>query len=456
MKRLALIMLIALMMLVTVTGCSQGDETTSEPDNAAVVNNTTDVNQGEADEPAAAEPVTIQWASWVFAEESQQPTYMAMVDSFVAENPDITVELSAQPYAQYLDQLLISAAGGNAPDVAHIKAEWLPQFIALGVVKDLSPYIAPEIIADYSESAISAVTVDGELAAIPWFNNTYAIYYNKALLQQAGVTELPTTWDELVAAAYQVSALGTDANGNKIYGLAIPNSEIEAGEGYNTFPALWAHGGDFLDADGKINLTDDAAIATFTEIQKLFVDGVSPNGGSFKDMRNLFGQGLIGFYWDIEATIGAAAESAPDQDAFYENLGVMVIPAADGPGGHGYLIDHILIAFKSTPEEKMPAVAGFIEHLSGDASIGQLYRDGKGKMSSRASVMADVYSDVESDITKVYVEAMKTAFALPTSGLHFMDADELLNNGLTRLAQGEDVVAVMTDIQEQIQTLYDE
>jgi multiple sugar transport system substrate-binding protein len=352
--------------------------------------------------------------------------------------------------------LLIAAAGGNAPDVAHIKAEWLPQFLALGVVKDLQPYISPDVLSDFSESAINAVTVDGKLAAIPWFNNTYAVYYNKALLEQAGVTELPRNWAELIEAAYKVSDLGTDANGNKIYGLGIPNSEIEAGEGYNVFPAMWAHGGDFLDADGNINLTDDAAIETFTEIQNLFLDGVSPNGASFKDMRNLFGQGLLGFYWDIEATIGAAAESAPDQDKFYNDLGVMVIPTADGPDGHGYLIDHILIAFESTPEEKMDAVSKFIEHLSGEASIGQLYRDGKGKMSSRSSVMESVYSDVDSDITKVYVEAMKTAYALPTSGLHFMDADELLNNGLTRLAQGEDVEVVMADLQDRIQGLYNE
>jgi multiple sugar transport system substrate-binding protein len=453
MKKFILTVFAALMVLVMIVGCSQQPEATSEPEDV-VVEDEPVVEDSEDEDETATEPVTIQWASWVFAEESQKPTYMAMVDSFVEEYPEITVELSAQPYAQYLDQLLVSAAGGNAPHVAHIKAEWLPQFLALGVVKDLSPYISPDILADYSESSINAMTVDGKLAAIPWFNNTYAIYYNKALLEQAGITELPTNWDELITAAYKVSELSTDDK--KIYGLGIANSEIEAGEGYNTFPALWAHGGDFQDADGNINLTDDAAIETFTEIQNLFLDEVSPNGASFKDLRNLFGQGLLGFYWDIEATIGAAAESAPDQDKFYEDLGVMVIPTEDGPAGHGYLIDHILIAFEGTSEDEMDAVSKFIEHLSGEASIGQLYRDGKGKMSSRASVMEIVYGEVESDITKVYVEAMKTAYALPTSGLHFMDADEMLNNALTRLAQGEDVVEVMADLEERIQALYNE
>ena len=51
---------------------------------------------------------------------------------------------------------------------------------------------------------------------------------------------------------------------------------------------------------------------------------------------------------------------------------------------------------------------------------------------------------------------MKTARPLPVAGLHFMDADKELVNALTRLAQGEDVTAVMTDCQQIIQDMYDE
>ena len=51
---------------------------------------------------------------------------------------------------------------------------------------------------------------------------------------------------------------------------------------------------------------------------------------------------------------------------------------------------------------------------------------------------------------------MKTARSLPSGNLSFMDADELLNNAATRLAQGEDVTTVITDTQNQIQLLYDQ
>ena len=402
---------------------------------------------------SAEEQKTISWTSWALAEESLVPVYGGSADAFMEAYPNITVDYSqTNPYSSYLDQLLIAASAGNSPYVAHIKAEWLPQFMDLGVVKDIAPYISEEVVADYSESAISGVTIDGEMVAIPWFGNTYAVYYNKALIAEAGIETLPQTWEELIEAAYKVSELGDD-----IYGLAIPNSNgVEAGEGYNIFPILWANGGDFLDAEGKINLTDEAAIKTFTEIQKLVLDGVSPTvGNSFKDLRNLFGQGKIGFYWDLEATIGTAAAAAPDQDKFYEDFGCFIIPGGDGPNGFGYVIDHYLIVLSSCPDELMPEVATFLEFMSGSTVI-QTFKDGnQGKMSSRASVMAEVFTDV-SETTKVYAEAMTYARPLPVTGLHFMDADKEIVNAMTRLAQGEDVVTVMTECQEIIQEMYDE
>lgn len=401
----------------------------------------------------AEDKTTIGWTSWALAEERLIPIYGGSADAFMADNPDIVIDYSqSNPYASYLDQLLTAASAGNAPYVAHIKAEWLPQFLELGVLKDLTPYISQEVIDDYSASAIQGVTVDGQMVAIPWFGNTYALYYNKALLAQAGIDTLPQTWSELIEDAYKVSALGDD-----IYGLAFPNSNgVEAGEGYNVFPALWAHGGDYQDADGMISLANEAGIATFTEIQKLILDKVSPTvGNSFKDLRNLFGQGKIGFYWDLEATIGTAAAAAANEEQFYQDFGCMVIPGADGPDGSGYIINHYLIVLNNCPDEIMPQVGRFLEYMSGDKVI-KIFKDGnQGKMSSRASVMADVFSDV-SETTAVYVKAMETARALPVAGLHFMDADKEIVKALTRLSQGEDVTTVMTDCQEIIQEMYDE
>ena len=395
-----------------------------------------------------AKPVTLKWASWALAEEKLYPTYAAMANTFMEANKDITIEMDgSQAYSTYLDQLIVSAIGGTAPNVAHIKAEWLPQLLETGAVKSVVG-ISDAVMNDYSAGAISGVTVDGEMVAMPWFANTEALFYNKALLEKANVkVEDIKSWTDLLAAAEKVSALGDD-----IYGLAFPDSEVETGEGYNILPALWANGGEFM-KDGKVTLDTEAGIKTYTQLQEVFQKGLSPKGATLKDLRNLFGQGKIGFYYDLQAVISTCASAAASEEEFYKNFGCMVIPGTD-ENGSGYLVTHLLVVFDTTTDEQMPAMAKFLEHMSSDIVINILYEAGQGKMSSRASVNEKVFANAD-ETTQVYVKAMATAKDLPGTQISLSEADTIMVKGLSRIANGEDVKTVVSAMQAELQALAD-
>ena len=409
---------------------------------------TSDSQATEKTDAPATKPVTLKWASWALAEEKLYPTYAAMANTFMEANKDITIEMDgSQAYSTYLDQLIVSAIGGTAPNVAHIKAEWLPQLLETGAVKAVVG-ISDNVMKDYSAGAISGVTIDGEMVAMPWFANTEALFYNKALLERAGVkAEDIKSWDDLLAAAEKVSALGDD-----IYGLAFPDSEVEPGEGYNILPALWANGGEFM-KDGKVTLDTDAGIKTYTQLQEIFKKGLSPKGATLKDLRNLFGQGKIGFYYDLQAVISTCASAAANEEEFYKNFGCMVIPGADA-NGSGYLVTHLLVVFDTTTDEQMPAMAKFLEHMSSDVVINILYEAGQGKMSSRASVNEKVFANAD-ETTQVYVKAMTTAKDLPGTQISLSEADTIMVKGLSRIANGEDVKTVVAAMQTELQALAD-
>lgn len=409
---------------------------------------TSDSQATEKTDAPATKPVTLKWASWALAEEKLYPTYAAMANTFMEANKDITIEMDgSQAYSTYLDQLIVSAIGGTAPNVAHIKAEWLPQLLETGAVKAVVG-ISDAVMNDYSAGAISGVTIDGEMVAMPWFANTEALFYNKALLERAGVkAEDIKSWDDLLAAAEKVSALGDD-----IYGLAFPDSEVETGEGYNILPALWANGGEFM-KDGKVTLDTDAGIKTYTQLQEVFKKGLSPKGATLKDLRNLFGQGKIGFYYDLQAIISTCASAAANEEEFYKNFGCMVIPGADA-NGSGYLVTHLLVVFDTTTDEQMPAMAKFLEHMSSDVVINILYEAGQGKMSSRASVNEKVFANAD-ETTQVYVKAMTTAKDLPGTQISLSEADTIMVKGLSRIANGEDVKTVVSAMQSELQVLAD-
>ncbi len=407
-----------------------------------------DSQSAEKTDTPASKPVTLKWASWALAEEKLYPTYAAMANTFMEANKDIKIEMDgSQAYSTYLDQLIVSAIGGTAPNVAHIKAEWLPQLLETGAVKAVVG-ISDAVMKDYSAGAISGVTVDGEMVAMPWFANTEALFYNKALLERAGVkAEDIKSWSDLLAAAEKISALGDD-----IYGLAFPDSEVETGEGYNILPALWANGGEFM-KDGKVTLNTDAGIKTYTQLQEIFKKGLSPKGATLKDLRNLFGQGKIGFYYDLQAVISTCASAAANEEEFYKNFGCMVIPGADA-NGSGYLVTHLLVVFDTTTDEQMPAMAKFLEHMSSDVVINILYEAGQGKMSSRASVNEKVFANAD-ETTQVYVKAMTTAKDLPGTQISLSEADTIMVKGLSRIANGEDVKTVVAAMQTELQALAD-
>ncbi len=403
---------------------------------------------------ASAATKKISWATWAVSEESLKPTYMSMVETYMAEHPDVEIEVVSWPYMQYKDQLIISSAAGNAPDVCHIKAEWLPELLELGVLKDLTAVMSEELKADYFPNILSAVTIDGAIVDAPWFNSPYAMFYNKTLLEKAGC-EVPTTWPELMAAAEKISALGADENGNKIYGYALPNAKGAVGTGYNFLPHLWVHGADLL-TDGKVTLDTAEAKAAYAEAQWLYTKEISPNGLAFKDARNLFAQGVIGFYYDLEMAAKVFADTSVKGEAFYDEFGAMIIPAMDGPVGAGYFIEHAFAVIDNGKDaETMQEIGSLLEHLTGPVVLQILYDAGMGKMPDRVSVtQMDIFVNPLRELTKIFVKSLETSHALPVNNAAFMLSDEKFQDALASLALGVEADTVAASIQAEVSALY--
>jgi len=263
------------------SGCKSGTKTEATKASTSAAAATTAAQTTAA----SNEKKTFSWATWALSEESLKPTYMAMAQTFMDANPNVTIETVAYPYAQYKDQLVISAAASNAPDIAHVKAEWVPALLKLGALQNLNDVLSPELKKDYFEAILKGVTVDGKIISAPWFTNPYALYYNKTLMEKAGIKELPKNWTELMAAARKISALGKDEKGNKIYGYALSNNKSAPGSGYNFFPHMWTFGGEFCDANGNITIYTPENVKAFEEAKSLYVDEISPNGSTFKDLE---------------------------------------------------------------------------------------------------------------------------------------------------------------------------
>ncbi|HLU08828.1 MAG TPA: sugar ABC transporter substrate-binding protein [Oceanobacillus sp.] len=174
---------------------------------------------------ACAEPGSL--TMWVWDENWAEIIGNA-IDLWIEEYcPGAEVDLQVQPWAQYWDLLRTNAAGGTLPDVFNMNQPFFGDYA--DVVLNLQPYLDEAGIdtSIWGSGMIDPYRVgeDGDLTAVPVNWDTIAIYYNKDMLDAAGL-EYPDadwTWDDF---AEYAEAL-TDPD-NDVYGAAV-YSEFQAG-----------------------------------------------------------------------------------------------------------------------------------------------------------------------------------------------------------------------------------
>ena len=151
---------------------------------------------------------------------SDQPAAIEATESIVADwneaNPDVQVEIVPAGWDGVYDKLITQFNGGAAPDIIHYEAASIVSFARDGYLADLTDLMSDERRADIPEGILDSVTVDDQLAAYPTELQSYMVFANRTLLEEAGV-EIPTgdtmTWDEL----REIASATTD--GDEVYGL---------------------------------------------------------------------------------------------------------------------------------------------------------------------------------------------------------------------------------------------
>ena len=197
----------------------------------------------------------------------QTPTFKALLDEFMAENPNIEVEYVGIPWDSAKEKYDVAIASNATPDVASIHNAWLSEYALKGAIKPLDEqFDAWEDASQFSAGVINAVRAsshDGKLYAIPYTDNLPVIWVRTDLFAEKGVA-IPTTWDEFFAA---VEAM-TDLDKGQ-YGFAIRGGAGSCGQ---LLHGIVAYSGmkDYFDENGKCQLNNERAVEYVEKIAALY------------------------------------------------------------------------------------------------------------------------------------------------------------------------------------------
>jgi multiple sugar transport system substrate-binding protein len=213
-KLVALSVLVAMLLLAV--ACAPAVPSAPASDSATT--------PAEAEESAApaGETTTLTWAMWGSPEEIA--THQAVADAFMAEHPEIQIEIVSYPWSDYFTAMQTTWASGdveNIPDVLFLTPV-LP-YAAQGVLENLDPFIeaGDYNLDDYWPALLEPAMYEGSIYGFPRDMSAEVLYYNKDIFDEVGIE-------------YTAEAL-TVREGDQItrYGLAMEGGKYQLWVGQN-------------------------------------------------------------------------------------------------------------------------------------------------------------------------------------------------------------------------------
>ncbi|TCL64253.1 carbohydrate ABC transporter substrate-binding protein (CUT1 family) [Hydrogenispora ethanolica] len=177
----------------------------------------------------AASPVQIDfWGGWTGPDGD---VMRGLVEKFNKEHPGITVNLMTLQWTPLFSKFIIEAKGGNPPDVLAMHPFELGQFASMGVLDAKQVKSVKVKKADYTPNIWQGSFYSKVQYAVPLDFHTHALYYNKELLDKAGVASAPQNLEEFIKAGQKLTI---DKNGKNAGEAGFdPNNVIQYGLGMN-------------------------------------------------------------------------------------------------------------------------------------------------------------------------------------------------------------------------------
>lgn len=258
------------------------------------------------------QPITVEY--WTWGQAATDPIYQ-MIQQYEKIHPNVRIDVNVVAWDDYWTKLPLSLKGNkNAPVLFNVHNS----YDAL-IRPHMEPYDIPleDLETDYT-FVDTHVDENGEVKYIDSVINTGAIFYNKDLWAEAGLTEadIPTTWDELIEVAQKLTKFDGDTMVQA--GFNINGSYKAAWQGLN-----YQKGVLMFQEDGHTANYDCETTKENLEFLQSLYDKYQVGAVNFGDDRELsFGNNQTAMIYDWGSYVGTLATNYPDV-----NYGVFPTPA---------------------------------------------------------------------------------------------------------------------------------
>lgn len=239
-----------------------------------------------------------------------------LADFAAANNCNIVVEI--KPWTDYYTVAYTAMAGTDGPDVVYGPNF---DFVNNGLCLPLDEYFTEEEKANmlYWNSGIAK---DGQMYTAPMMvGNAVAIFFNMDILNAAGITEMPATWEDFIAMCKTVQAANLEGVKPFLLNLGASSGSSALLTGF--WPFYLSAGGKILDENGYPDINNEAGLKTLEFLKALVDEGIFDESIVAED-------GAVGMF--EEGKLAAVMNGTGKSKSFGDYAWDYKV-ALEGPGG---------------------------------------------------------------------------------------------------------------------------
>jgi multiple sugar transport system substrate-binding protein len=216
--------------------------------------------------------------------DTSQKYWQTIADDFHAANPDITVKVQTINWNDFDTKVQTMVQNRQYPDIT--EGDYFSNYAQEGLL-----YKASDVFTDPDNLMPVFKTLgsyNGTQYGLPFTTSARALFYNKKIFADDGITTPPATWDEVAADAAKIEAKGKIG-----FGLPLGPEEAQA----ETLLWFLGNGGGYQDAAGKWVINSPQNVETMQYMTTMVKAGdTEPNPGTKNrtDLFEQFGEGQIG------------------------------------------------------------------------------------------------------------------------------------------------------------------
>lgn len=246
------------------------------------------------------ETLTLKWVSQGVGETSWEGITVPILEKF-EEQTGIHVEAEFYAFNDLFEVIETKCASGNADfDVMSVDVTYVSKYGSSGYLEPLDSYFTDEEKAQWDDASYTAGVWDGTMYAAPENTSCQELFYNKTLLDKAGIT-LPENGPDNRLTYEQVADLAKQA----LEALDPDGSQGIIGFDFQQISRIYqmnmlanSMGGaniseDGYSLDGVVNT--EPWIKAMTWYQNLVNDGVASRGYDADQLGELFYSGKMVF-----------------------------------------------------------------------------------------------------------------------------------------------------------------